>query len=73
MDPADFTKGAMSAGKSVIGIDRAETPTTQRRRAICNGCDKQKSGTLGKYCDSCQCYIHLKTQVKGEKCPEKKW
>ena len=40
-----------------------------KRLEICSTCSSNKEG----WCQSCGCYLKVKTAVKKSKCPEDKW
>jgi len=42
-----------------------------KRRAICNGCDR-RNPRLDK-CRVCGCLLNLKIKLAQEECPEGKW
>jgi hypothetical protein len=47
----------------------ASTEEQDKRKAICEPCDKNKMGV----CSSCLCIIPAKVAYKQSSCPEGKW
>ena len=45
----------------------------EKRRQICYSCDKLKNVAGLRVCGVCSCSIWLKTKIKNECCPIKKW
>lgn len=70
-------KGAIGAAKAVAGIDRAPSVVTERRLAICNGCEHcvpcKRDPSRACRCSVCRCVLSLKTRLAGERCPVGRW
>jgi len=68
-------KSAVSAARKVASaVWRRETvlvssKVLERRRAKCAKCPSNEGGQ----CVECTCFVRLKTLLKTEKCPLRKW
>lgn len=50
----------------------SEKELSKKRRDICKNCPFNNKKKLPR-CNSCGCFIHLKTKLKYVECPEEKW
>ncbi len=56
-----------------ITLGLASEEERDRRRAICNACDR-KAVTAGvSWCRECRCAIKTKTSMQWSDCPIKRW
>ena len=59
------------AKNAAKGIDQSVPEEVQKERiSTCNKCDKL---TKTRQCSECLCFVDLKTKIKQEECPLKKW
>lgn len=49
--------------------DRAEDEVMEKRQLVCKDCNMFQEGL----CRACGCYVALRTAVRKQKCPYKKW
>jgi len=53
--------------------------TVRERRALCDSCPERRAVYNGEplkkidQCPVCNCFIHLKTKLKNEECPQGDW
>ncbi len=57
------------AAKAVVASVTADSPMSERRLAICKGCDQWD----GSRCRQCGCFTGLKVRLPAEACPIGKW
>ena len=57
------------AAKAVVASVTADSPMSERRLAICKGCDQW----TGSRCKQCGCFTGLKVRLPAERCPMGKW
>jgi hypothetical protein len=57
------------AAKAVVASVTADSPMSERRLAICKGCDQWD----GSRCKQCGCFTGLKVRLPAEACPIGKW
>jgi hypothetical protein len=57
------------AAKAVVASVTADSPMSERRLAICKGCDQWD----GSRCNQCGCFTGLKVRLPAEACPIGKW
>ena len=57
------------AAKAVVASVTAESPMSERRLAICKGCDQWHKDR----CRQCGCFTGLKVRLPAERCPMGKW
>ena len=57
------------AAKAVVASVTADSPMSERRLAICKGCDQWD----GSRCRQCGCFTGLKVRLPDEACPIGKW
>jgi len=65
--------GILDAAKDLIlegEIEKAEPAVIEKRRSICNSCDKRNK--LG-VCTECWCITEYKTEMAKASCPLNKW
>lgn len=62
------TKQAL-LGRAVL----VEKETAAARLAICKTCDQFKPSSERCAHPNCACFLRVKTYLKAEKCPERKW
>lgn len=78
-DCSQLIHGTVGLAKAVLGVDRADEETIQRRRAICRACPHAIPCPLLANqkcrCALCGCLLSAKTVLAGETCPDmpKKW
>jgi hypothetical protein len=57
------------AAKAVVASVTADSPMSERRLAICKGCDQWSNNR----CKQCGCFTGLKVRLPSERCPMGKW
>ena len=65
-------KSLFNVAKNIAaGNDQSVTEEVRNDRiSLCNGCPKLM---VTRQCSECLCFVDLKTKLKQESCPLKKW
>jgi hypothetical protein len=82
--PELLLKGAAGLAKAALGIDRASDEIVAQRRNQCRECPHAtknpkrvhlptKGLTKLSRCQLCDCFIHAKTLLASETCPDGRW
>jgi|688.fasta_scaffold01364_21 hypothetical protein len=64
-----FSNAVWNYAKS--GFVNVSTSTQEKRLSICNKCDQ--INLIDNTCNSCGCFLNIKTLWASEKCPLDKW
>ena len=64
--PMQYIAGA---AKAVVASVTPDSPMSERRLAICKGCDQWHKDR----CRQCGCFTGLKVRLPAERCPMGKW
>ena len=75
---ARWAGGAQGIARSTLGNGLATAEQISARRAICAACSQAApclgiSANPACRCRSCGCFLHHKTRLAEEACPEGRW
>lgn len=72
-NPITFVKAILASVRELYNTGSVIVPShvVQKRLETCYRCNDYNP--TARQCRVCSCYLDLKTQLRAEECPKKKW